>query len=71
MELKKGSKGDQVEEIQELLKASGYYTGAIDGIFGPETETAVKNFQKSFQLKVDGIVGTKTYEALAVQGGGC
>jgi peptidoglycan hydrolase-like protein with peptidoglycan-binding domain len=64
MALKKGSNGDEVAAIQDSLKASGYYTGAIDGVFGSETETAVKNFQKSVGLKVDGVVGPETYEAL-------
>lgn len=64
MALKKGDKDDQVAEIQELLKEAKFYIGAIDGIFGSETEKAVKDFQKSFGLKVDGVVGPATDEAL-------
>lgn len=69
MALKKGSKGDEVKELQDRLKLSGFYIGAIDGVFGSETETAVKNFQKSAEIKVDGVVGPETYDLLL--GPGC
>jgi hypothetical protein len=69
MALKKGSKGDEVKELQDRLKLSGFYIGAIDGVFGSETETAVKNFQKSAELRVDGVVGPETYDLLL--GPGC
>lgn len=64
--LKRGSKGDAVKIVQEKLIARGYSCGAsgVDGDFGQATEKAVKAFQKDHNLKVDGIVGTKTYEAL-------
>ena len=64
--LKRGSKGDAVKIIQEKLIARGYSCGAsgVDGDFGSATEKAVKAFQKDHNLKVDGIVGAKTYEAL-------
>jgi hypothetical protein len=62
--MKKGDKGRNVEELQSLLKAHGFYSGKIDGDFGPGTETWVKKFQKSKGLKDDGIVGKKTYAYL-------
>jgi peptidoglycan hydrolase-like protein with peptidoglycan-binding domain len=72
-EIKKGSKGNAVRLVQELLKSFAtppYDPGPVDGDFGPLTETAVKAFQADFvdfdgnPLKVDGIVGPKTWTAL-------
>ena len=53
-----------VEEIQTNLKAWGFYSGAIDGIFGKETEAAVLKFQQSKGLSQDGEVGPNTLAAL-------
>jgi peptidoglycan hydrolase-like protein with peptidoglycan-binding domain len=61
--LRLGSKGKDVKYLQELLNYYGY-TVSVDGIFGKKTETAVKQFQKSRKLTVDGIVGPKTWNAL-------
>ncbi len=63
--LRLGSTGPQVAELQKRLKALGYYPGAIDGIFGPITERAVKMFQAAAGILVDGIVGPQTMAALA------
>lgn len=62
--LNKNSRGDLVSFIQLTLKNIGLYLGNIDGIYGTNTENAVKEFQKSNNLNVDGIVGDKTYTAL-------
>lgn len=62
--LKLGSRGPRVREVQSVLKQMGYYKGSVDGIYGPQTEVAVRNFQKSRGLAVDGIVGENTYKAL-------
>lgn len=56
--IKRGSTGTWVRHAQAILKI------AEDGIFGPDTEKAVKAFQKSKRLSVDGIVGPKTWAAL-------
>ena len=64
--LRYGSRGDKVKELQQKLKRWGYYTGSIDSIFGSGTQAAVKNFQKKNGLTADGIVGPKTAAALGM-----
>ncbi len=59
-----GSHGDEVRQIQSALGALGLYRGPLDGVFGGATEAAVKSFQKSSNLSVDGIVGPITWKAL-------
>ena len=61
-----GSTGEAVKQIQTALKNRGYYTGAVDGIFGRLTTAAVKKFQSDNGLKADGIVGTATMQKLGV-----
>ena len=56
----------QVKTVQTKLKRWGYYTGAVDGIYGPKTKAAVKSFQKKNGLSVDGVVGPKTAAALGI-----
>lgn len=55
-----------VGKIQSRLKALGFYKMAIDSKFGDGTEAAVKAFQKSKGLTVDGVVGPKTWAALKI-----
>ena len=62
--LKLGSKGSDVMKIQALLRKIGYNPGAIDGVFGKDTESAVMRFQSNNGLTPDGIVGDKTYRIL-------
>ncbi|MFC7373475.1 L,D-transpeptidase family protein [Fictibacillus iocasae] len=62
--LKKGSKGEAVKTLQRRLTELGYSTKGIDGVFGVNTETAVKNFQRAKKLQVDGVVGAATWRAL-------
>jgi len=62
--LRKGSRGDAVKRIQQLLSDRGYSPGLIDGIFGPRTEIAVLSFQEAATLRVDGLVGPSTRKAL-------
>lgn len=58
MTLKRGSKGNEVVQVQTLLGIEA------DGIFGKKTEAAVRAFQAANGLKVDGIVGKQTWAAL-------
>ena len=58
MVLKLGSRGNEVKVLQEKLNLKA------DGIFGPLTEEAVKDFQRSNGLEVDGIVGANTLSKL-------
>lgn len=62
--LKPGLVGPAVARLQERLRVLGVYTGAIDGIFGRQTEAAVRQIQRRYQLQVDGIVGPSTWQAL-------
>ena len=63
---KRGSTGTTVTEIQTRLKSWGYYDGAVDGIYGSRTENAVKYFQRTNGLAVDGQAGDKTLAALGI-----
>lgn len=56
----------QNKTIQTRLKQWGYYTGAIDGILGPKSIKAIKDFQRKNGLVVDGIVGPKTAEKMGI-----
>ena len=64
--VKVGSSGTVVKNIQTKLKRWGYYTGAIDGIYGAKTKSAVQYFQRKNGLTADGIVGNATAKALGV-----
>ena len=75
--VRQGRTGGEVREVQRRLKNWGYYTGAVDGIFGAGTRRAVVAFQQKNGLTADGIVGKATYRALgmndsynALDGGG-
>ena len=61
-----GDKGDQVALVQQKLKQYGYFSGAVDGVFGKQTYDAVVWFQRKNGLKVDGVVGESTAAALGV-----
>lgn len=63
---KYGSRGEEVRQIQTKLKRWGYYDGNVDGIYGSQTLAAVKYFQRKNGLKVDGIAGKNTLEAMGI-----
>ena len=64
--LRRGSTGGEVKEVQRRLKNWGYYSGAVDGVFGSATYKAVVYFQQKNGLTADGIVGKATYKALGM-----
>jgi peptidoglycan hydrolase-like protein with peptidoglycan-binding domain len=55
--LKRGSNDPTVRDLQQALKTLGHDPGAIDGVFGASTESAVKAFQQAREIPADGIVG--------------
>ena len=63
---KYGSRGDEVTQIQTKLKRWGYYNGSIDGIYGTQTQKAVRYFQSKNGLTVDGIAGKNTLAAMGI-----
>ena len=62
--LKMSSRGQDVLELQEMLNSLGFDAGEADGIFGSDTDRAVKAFQQSVSIDVDGVVGIATWKAL-------
>ncbi len=74
----RGNKGEDVKLLQTYLTAAGFPVGAIDGIFGAATETAVIRFQLEYMRRAtrtnvdpaNGIVDQATFAALAQAGGG-
>jgi len=75
--LKLGSTGDDVKRVQRSIVRDGYRSTAndlglngaedVDGIFGPRTDTAVRRFQETRGLVVDGVVGLITWAALPLK----
>ena len=62
--LKRGSRTSAVLFLQRLLLSYLYPISSLDGVFGPETERAVRAFQQENGLTVDGVVGKNTWNAL-------
>ncbi len=65
----RGSSGSVVSQIQTKLKNWGYYSGAVDGVYGSGTEKAVRLFQQKNGLTVDGKVGSATLAAMGINPG--
>jgi peptidoglycan hydrolase-like protein with peptidoglycan-binding domain len=61
-----GSQGPAVKTLQAQLKKLGFEPGPIDGIFGSDTDSAVRAFQRARGIQVDGIVGPQTWATLYV-----
>ncbi|SES20186.1 peptidoglycan-binding protein [Salipaludibacillus aurantiacus] len=62
--LKEGSRGSNVSELQNMLKATGHYKSQVTGVFGPLTKEAVRKFQNQWGLIADGIATKATLEKL-------
>ena len=58
-------RGDDVADLQHRLGAMGFLSGRADGILGPETTTALTEFQRNLGLSTDGICGPDTVRELA------
>jgi peptidoglycan hydrolase-like protein with peptidoglycan-binding domain len=62
--MKRGDRGWDVAAMQYILARRGYPPGAIDAVFGPMTDTALRNFQGAYGLAADGLAGPQTIAAL-------
>lgn len=62
--LREGMSGSDVMEVQSVLKRAGFFTGPVDGVFGPGTRGAVERFQDRFGLVPDGVIGPATWRVL-------
>jgi peptidoglycan hydrolase-like protein with peptidoglycan-binding domain len=62
--LQPGSRGTEVAQLQSQLSALGFYNAEITGYYGPLTEAAVREFQRSRGLPVTGVAGQSTLVAL-------
>jgi peptidoglycan hydrolase-like protein with peptidoglycan-binding domain len=63
--VRQGANGHPVRTLQDLLRGR-HHAVAVDGIFGPQTDAAVRAFQGERHLAVDGVVGPNTWSALIV-----
>jgi peptidoglycan hydrolase-like protein with peptidoglycan-binding domain len=66
--IRRGSTGNPVRRAQKRLTLGGYDTKGVDGIFGADTEAAVRRFQGDRGLTVDGIVGAQTWAEIDALG---
>ncbi len=66
--IKLGARGSSVSELQTLLNRNGFNL-KVDGIFGNDTQRAVRDYQARMGLAVDGIAGTNTWGSLTGSGG--
>ncbi|ADU30440.1 peptidoglycan-binding protein [Evansella cellulosilytica] len=59
-----GDEHEDIKELQELLNKAGYYNGTIDGIYGSNTQQAVRMLQRDNDLMVDGLAGDQVFDFL-------
>ena len=62
--IRRVSRGNYVCIAQDDLNTLGYRTGGLDGVFGAQTEDAVRRYQASRGLSIDGIIGCNTWRSL-------
>lgn len=60
--------GDDVGQLQKQLQELGFYSGRIDGHFGPDTHAALSNYQLNYGIQDDGVCGPETLHALSLLG---
>ncbi|MBW4478789.1 MAG: peptidoglycan-binding protein [Tolypothrix brevis GSE-NOS-MK-07-07A] len=63
-DLRQGSRGARVSKLQQDLRQLGYFNGRVDGYFGLNTQQGVIKFQQASRLRADGIVGSRTIQAI-------
>ncbi|GEC89035.1 spore cortex-lytic enzyme [Brevibacillus brevis] len=63
-QIQPGSVNGDVWDLQYRLQMLGYYNGKMDGIYGANTAKAVRQFQKAYGLRIDGITGPNTWRVL-------
>lgn len=56
----------EIRQVQERLQKLGYYEGAIDGIYGPKTAEAMREYQRAQGLSVTGRLNQETAQALQI-----
>ena len=61
---RQGMRGDEVSHVQMLLSHLGFYRGKLDSRFGPETDLAVRSFQKKLGFPEDGVVTNQLMQQL-------
>jgi peptidoglycan hydrolase-like protein with peptidoglycan-binding domain len=62
--LQLGDEGSSVQQFQSRLQTAGYYYGAIDGVFGRETQSAVIQLQQRYNLPQTGVADAEVYAVL-------
>lgn len=62
--LRLAMRGAAVKKLQQRLQVFGLFKGSVDGVFGPQTEIAVKALQSRYRLNADGVVGSATWKVL-------
>lgn len=70
MTLSRNSTGPKVRKIQRFLDSQGYDLGdaGVDGVYGPDTQEAVRDFQYEHALRTDGIAGSSTLIIMRSEG---
>lgn len=61
---RRGQKGDPVRKLQQRLMVEGYFAGPLDGVFDERLEKAVRTYQTTHQLDVDGIAAGSTLRSM-------
>jgi peptidoglycan hydrolase-like protein with peptidoglycan-binding domain len=64
--LRLGDRGSEVRDLQQELRQRGFNPGRVDGVYGRQTESAVRQFQSARGLSPDGIAGRETLTALGI-----
>ncbi len=62
--LRLAMEGAAVKKLQQRLQVFGLFKGSVDGVFGSQTEIAVKALQSRYRLNPDGVVGSATWKLL-------